>query len=556
MPISITANSNTTVSIPENAASINIKLFGGGGGGEFTNQYNLASSAGANGGTTSFIGLNANGGQGGGQGGKRLGGAGGTGSQTVNWSSLGVSVNIINGSSGQLPTGGVGGTVSGYSSSNGGNGTPEQVSYFSTVTHVFNNTTNQHIVTQFSPDLSVGFESPGAADGLPCSNNLSYKHYRISFLVPYDNSSYSINVTSVCQQAAGGGTSGSFYNSGIEYKTTNGFRAWFCRSGNNGYVRCFSFVTSGSRSALLGRGGGGSAFVEATISRSQLIQSSTYRPGTSHQLIVGSGGSSGGSSAGSGTSGKAFITIILEPRITASIDDAAIIRGACTTLRWNVTGDVSNVSISPGIGVVNLSGTRQVCPTETITYTITASGLGGTAIQEVTLNVYQPPTVSLSGPESIDYGQQGTLTYRGTDVDISFVVEPSFTYRNGVASGSMFNINLPLGQISEGTISTNIPYNDYGPITATYTIVATGNGGMESKQITIPIVIDETPENFLVPESTDLFKDQDPVYTPDVTITSFEIVVDDIDIPVEIKADRPILVEVNNDEQWNDLRQI
>ena len=64
------------------------------------------------------------------------------------------------------------------------------------------------------------------------------------------------------------------------------------------------------------------------------------------------------------------------------------------------------------------------------------------------------------------------------------------------------------------------------------------------------------PTNFLVPESTDLFKDQDPIYTPDVTITSLEIVVDDIDIPVEIKADRPILVEVNDDEQLNPLRPI
>jgi len=280
MPINITATFTQQITIPEDAASVNIKLFGGGGGGEFVDRFTLASTPGGSGGTTSFIGLNANGGQGGGIGGKNQGGAGGSGSQSFNWSSLGASVNIVNGSSGQLSAGGIGGTIPGYSSVNGGSGTPLQVSYTSNVFHVFDNTSNTHQVTQSSQDIIVSYESPGAADGLPCSNNLSYKHYYIRFVAPYDDANYSINVFGVCQQAAGGGTSGSFYLSGIANKDRFGFRAWFCRSGNNGYVRCFSFTTSGNRTPLVGRGGGGSGFIETNISRGQLIQSSTYRPNT------------------------------------------------------------------------------------------------------------------------------------------------------------------------------------------------------------------------------------------------------------------------------------
>jgi|688.fasta_scaffold28151_3 hypothetical protein len=555
MPINIVANSSQSVSIPEDAANVNIKLFGGSGGGEFVDQYTLVSTAGTSGGITSFIGLNANGGQGGGIGGKNQGGNGGSANQTVNWSSLGASVSTVNGSSGQLSAGGTGGTIPGYSSINGGNGTPLQVSYTSNVYHVFNDDTDTHIVTQSSPDIIVGFESQ-YAPGAPCNTSLAYKHYSVNFVAPYDDANYSINIFSVCQQAAAGGTAGPFYVYGIDYKTRFGFRIWFCRAGNNSYVRCFSFTTTGNRTPLVGRGGGGSGFIEANISRAQLIESSIYRPGTSHQLTIGGAGSRGGTTAENGSSGRAFLTIVLEPRISVSLDDTTIIRGECTTLRWSVTGDVSQVSISPGIGTVNISGTRQVCPTETVTYIVTATGMGGTDVKQVTLTVYQPPTVNLSGPESLNYGQQGTLVYESTDVDVSFVLEPTYTYRNGSTGGAMFNTNLPLGAISNGTITTNIPYNDYGPTSVTYTLTGTGNGGQETKQITVPIIIDETPENFLVPETDDAFKSQEPIYSPNSDVTSYEIIVDGVDIPVEIKADKPILVEINNDDTWDQIRSI
>ena len=87
-------------------------------------------------------------------------------------------------------------------------------------------------------------------------------------------------------------------------------------------------------------------------------------------------------------------------------------------------------------------------------------------------------------------------------------------------------------------------------------IVATGNGGQETKQITIPINVDETPDNFLVPESEDLLKDQAPIYTPDAIVTSYEIVISDIDIQVEVKSDKPILIDVNSQEDWKPIREL
>ncbi len=248
------------------------------------------------------------------------------------------------------------------------------------------------------------------------------------------------------------------------------------------------------------------------------------------------------------------LTVYQPPETLLTLDNPTIIRGQCTFLRWITTGDAGSATITPGIGAVNINGNRQICPTETTTYTINVSGLGGTDSDSITLIVYQPPTVDLSGPASLNYGQQGTLTYQSTDADISLRITTSYAYKNGIVNGSV--VNLPTGVTSNGTITTQIPYNDFGPFAATYTITAIGNGGQESKQILVPINVDETPANFLVPESEDLLKSQNPIYTPDSLVTSYEILIDDIDIPVEIKADRPILVDINDQEVWTQIRQI
>jgi hypothetical protein len=248
------------------------------------------------------------------------------------------------------------------------------------------------------------------------------------------------------------------------------------------------------------------------------------------------------------------LSVYIPPETLLTLDNATIIRGQCTFLRWTTTGDAGSATISPGIGSVNINGNRQICPTETTTYTINVSGLGGTDSDTITLIVYQPPTVNLNGPASLNYGQQGTLTYQATDTDISLQIIPVYTYKNTSVFGDV--ISLSTGQNVSGTLNTVIPYNDFGPVSVKYIMNGAGNGGAESLEIIIPINVDETPGNILVPESEDLLKSQNPIYTPDSTVTSYEILIEDIDIPVEIKADRPILVEVNDQQIWNPIRSI
>ena len=256
---------------------------------------------------------------------------------------------------------------------------------------------------------------------------------------------------------------------------------------------------------------------------------------------------------GGTTTRNVTLTVLQPTNTTLSLDSPAIIRGQSTTLNWVTTGDASSASLSPGIGAVNINGNRIVSPTETTTYQIYVGGICGNSSDSITLIVYQPPTVNLTGPASINYGQQGTLTYSSTNVDISLTITPTYNYKNTTTTG--VTINLPISN-NPGGIQINIPYNDFGPTSVTYVIIATGNGGQESKSLTIPINIDETPTNFLVPESEDLLKSQVPVTTPDAVVTSYEILIEDVDIPVEVKADRPILVEINNTDTWIPIREI
>src|SRR5215469_15560091 len=76
------------------------------------------------------------------------------------------------------------------------------------------------------------------------------------------------------------------------------------------------------------------------------------------------------------------------PRITSfTAEPDSIQRGQSSTLRWEVTGQTTNISIDQGIGVVQATGNRRVFPTSSTTYTLTAMGPGGTSTGRATINV-------------------------------------------------------------------------------------------------------------------------------------------------------------------------
>jgi len=72
-------------------------------------------------------------------------------------------------------------------------------------------------------------------------------------------------------------------------------------------------------------------------------------------------------------------------------EPSTIQRGQSSTLRWEIAGDVTSVSIDQAIGTVQNTGNRRVFPNDSTTYTLTATGPGGRTTASATVTVTSPP---------------------------------------------------------------------------------------------------------------------------------------------------------------------
>ena len=290
--------------------------------------------------------------------------------------------------------------------------------------------------------------------------------------------------------------------------------------------------------------------------------SASFSPTTTTTYTLSVSGFGGGPITSSVT-----VTVYQPPVLTLTVDRNPIVNGdGGTTLRWSFTGDASSISWSSGgISSSNLSGNTPVSPNQTTTYTATISGNGGSSTKTVTLVVYQIPTATLSVPVSLLYGQQGTITYSSCYSNTSLVLTPTYSYSNASGASTVVGTAVSLTRpnsaeigvgttcVNNQTITTAIPYNTSGPRSVSYALAAVGSGGNKTVLGPTTIIIDETPDNINIPEIDDVVKSQDPVYTPKATSTITLRVVD-IDIPVEIKSNRAIKVEINDDNIWKDVR--
>jgi phospholipase C len=160
----------------------------------------------------------------------------------------------------------------------------------------------------------------------------------------------------------------------------------------------------------------------------------------------------------------------LPPTATLVASPTSIMSGQTATLTWTTT-NATSASIDNGIGAVQpvSGGSITVQPSMTTTYTLTATGPGGTvtaqAIVTVT-GVQPPPTATLTAsPTSITNGQTATLTWATTNAT-------SASIDNGIGA-----VNPPSG----GSIIVQ-PSK-----TTTYTLTATGPGGTATAQATITV---------------------------------------------------------------------
>ena len=78
------------------------------------------------------------------------------------------------------------------------------------------------------------------------------------------------------------------------------------------------------------------------------------------------------------------------PTVTLSANPSSINAGDSSTLSWTST-NATSVAIAPEVGTVTAEGSTKVSPADSATYTITASGPGGTANATARVTVAAPP---------------------------------------------------------------------------------------------------------------------------------------------------------------------
>jgi peptidoglycan-associated lipoprotein len=90
------------------------------------------------------------------------------------------------------------------------------------------------------------------------------------------------------------------------------------------------------------------------------------------------------------------------PTVTLQASSTFIQKGESATLTWSSTNATSLV-VAPSVGSVAPEGSAKVTPSDSTTYTITATGPGGTADASIRITVGAPPAVQPETPkESMD----------------------------------------------------------------------------------------------------------------------------------------------------------
>ncbi|AOO11982.1 hypothetical protein Np200711_036 [Cyanophage S-RIM44] len=259
------------------------------------------------------------------------------------------------------------------------------------------------------------------------------------------------------------------------------------------------------------------------------------------------------------------LTVYQPVNVSISSVPASIITGGIAQLTWVTSGDASSASIDQGVGAVLLSSSRNVSPSVTTTYTLSASGLGGSDTDSATVTVFQRPTLSQSVPTVIEYNgsftANTTTEYANNNVSASYI----FNYLDGSTDNAVVNGSPNADAVTPGQVtqdlSTVVPWTDFGPNTIIVTFSASGDGGIVTESETINVNIDQLPDNITIPDNLDELP-LDQIAAPDVeTVLSDPIVVTGIDIPVTIKSNFPIQVRFDDNDpdiesNWNDVQQI
>ncbi|HJT86341.1 MAG TPA: OmpA family protein, partial [Bryobacteraceae bacterium] len=180
--------------------------------------------------------------------------------------------------------------------------------------------------------------------------------------------------------------------------------------------------------------------------------------------------------AGAQSSARTTVTVTAGPAsariVRFDATPSTVPPGQAAILNWVVEGATS-VTITPGIGSVNVqTGSTSVTPPQTTTYTLTATGPGGTVHASTTVTV-GGTGVSTSGPQIVRFAASPETIQQGQQATLSWAT-------NGATQVSISGV---------GTVGANGSTTVSPAQTTTYTLTAAGPNG---QPVTAPVTVTVT----------------------------------------------------------------
>jgi hypothetical protein len=192
-------------------------------------------------------------------------------------------------------------------------------------------------------------------------------------------------------------------------------------------------------------------------SNAQLIVSPTDT--TSYTLTVSN-------SSGLTITASTILTVVQPaPTISLSASSQTITAGQTTTLTWTTTNATSTTGVNFSTNGA-VSGSAIISPVASTTYSIIATGSGGSTSASISITVNPaPPTVSLTlSSQSITVGQSSVLAWASTN------------------ASSTTGTNFSTGGATSGNVGVSPTAN------TKYSITASGTGGTETASILLVVL--------------------------------------------------------------------
>jgi hypothetical protein len=190
--------------------------------------------------------------------------------------------------------------------------------------------------------------------------------------------------------------------------------------------------------------------------------------------------------AGSASAQVTITVVDAPPTVTLTAEPSLIDAGETAVLTWTSTY-ADSVTIEPGIGIAEQSGTLAVSPRQTTDYTITAVGSGGATSATAKVTVVSPIGLQILSPVNGDSIDRPEVMVHGT-----------FTNETEAETGITVN-GMVAAVVNGQFVANNIPLEEG---VNTITVIATDSHGFT--QTAFATVTAVTPEHHirLIPSMT------------------------------------------------------